>query len=66
MCLLGEPSEYGIDLASFKLPAHRQIQHFAMLPFVQGLALGVVPALPAGKVRKFLVHALLGGTAQAH
>jgi hypothetical protein len=37
-----------------------------MFSLVQGLALGVVSALPAGEVRKFLVHALLGGTAQVH
>ena len=42
MCLLGEPSEYGIDLASFKLPACQQIQYLAMLPLVHGLALAVV------------------------
>ena len=42
MCLLGEPSEYGIDLASFQLPACQQIQYLAMLPLVHGLALAVV------------------------
>ena len=42
MRFLGEPSEYGIDLASFKLPACQQIQYLAMLPLVHGLALVVV------------------------
>lgn len=66
MRLLGEPSICGIDLASFKLPVSRQIQHLTMFPLVQGLALAVVSALPAGEVGKFLIHSLVGSTAQVH
>jgi hypothetical protein len=45
MRFLGEPSECGIDLETFKFPARRQIQYFTMFSLVQGLALGVV-AMP--------------------